>query len=76
MTVDLFHCAATLPRPECCYCRQDLLLPFRPMARRQNIPNKWDTTLCDNFATIAVPFPCPLPTVDFVFPHIAITHDS
>jgi hypothetical protein len=23
-----------------------------------------------------VPFPCPLPTVDFVFPHIAITHDS
>jgi hypothetical protein len=46
------------------------------MARRQNIPNKWDTTLCDNFATIAVPFPCPPPTVDFVFPHIAITYDD
>jgi hypothetical protein len=32
--------------------------------------------LCDNFATIAVPFPCPLPTVNFMFPYIAIIYDN
>jgi hypothetical protein len=58
------------------YCRQDLRLPFRPTARRQNFPNKWDTTLGDNFAAIDVPFPCPLLTFDFVYPHITITKDD
>ena len=61
---------------KCCYCRQDLLLQFRPTSRRQNFPNKWDKTLCANFAVIAVPFPCPLPTVDFASQHIAIAYDD
>jgi hypothetical protein len=46
------------------------------MEHRQNFPNKWDTTLCDNFAATVVSFPCPLPTFDFVFPHIAVTYDD
>jgi hypothetical protein len=46
------------------------------LARHQNIPNKCYTTLCDNFATIAMHFPCSLPTVDFVFPHNTITYDD
>jgi hypothetical protein len=50
--------------------------PFHPTARRQNFPNKWNTTLCDNFAATIVSFPWPLPTFDFVFPHIAIAFDD
>jgi hypothetical protein len=57
-----------------------LLLPpglaFPISSRRQNFPNKWDKTLCANFAAIAVPFACPLPTVDFTSQHIAIAYDN
>jgi hypothetical protein len=76
ITVDTCHWLGYRFVTKCCYCRQDLLLQFCPTSRHQNFLKKWDKTLCANFTAIDMPFPCPLPMVNFASQHIAIAYNN